>query len=83
MPIGSLVTNLLIDALEINKSVGDVLGIADVIWRNLELAASALENAVDEVAQSSGIVSLVFVEPLVRDCLRRLSRAKDVHYNAC
>lgn len=62
--------------LQVNQPVGDVLGISDIIDRDLEIAARALQDAVDEIGHANSIVSSVLVEPLLGDRLRGLTGAK-------
>jgi hypothetical protein len=53
--------NLLIDTLEVNQSVGNVLGVAYVIHRNLQIASSALKDTIDEIGQGRRVIRSVFV----------------------
>jgi hypothetical protein len=71
----------LVYALQINQSVGDILWVTNVIWRDFQFAASTLQDAIDQVAERTSVISLVFVKPLMSNCLRRFAGSEDVNWS--
>ena len=58
---------LLIDRLEIYQSVGDVFWVSDVVFGDLLVTASALQNTVDKIGQSCGLIITVLLQPICDD----------------
>lgn len=77
------ISHLLVDALEVNEPVGDVFRVTNIVGGDFKLAASALQDAVNKVTQSTRIINLVFFEPLMRDSLRGLTGAENIGYLPC
>ena len=62
-------SNLLVNVLQVDKSVWDILRVSDIILCNLKVAACTLEDAVDEISQCRRVFCPVLLQPFLCDMI--------------
>lgn len=69
--------HLLVLIVKVRDSVGDIIGIANVVNSDEVLASDALQNTVYDIRQRFAVVCPVLLQPSLSNHFSRIARSKD------